>query len=803
MKKFLAILLSASIIVGMVVMPTYAATGTVFTPIQGFEGSLASGTDYWMYTGNPGLRLSASTDTAAPLNSNETTLTSSAFKVTVDTTAGSNPGSWQEFVIKNPLYGTSLSTSQPTSFEYYIDTTNITIGIAVRAWFLTSSGTRYELPDGNASFTYNYQSSAGGTFSQATGGYRSVWFNGSGGFKKGFLKFNISDYKNGGGQSLTDITTVDRVVFSMSISGISNGTSFYIDSLNFSGNDTIKVHSSIESFEGTNSGNAGLYSQTGPILSFDSSNGTYDHSETSSKSSKALKVTFDTTQGSWQEYYVSNYFSGRSIPGAQPTQMELYLDTTYLTKGINIGVSLITSAGKYQLSNTANSFTCYKQSAIGTPAVSASEGYGGVWFNGSGGFKKGFIRFNLSDFKLNGSSITDFTTVTKIVFSSGSNQMNNGEYYFVDSLNFIGQDTLNITEYKTNILNLNSRTLGSVNLSTDSQFFLDGSNASTASIVDVAGEKAISISKTASGWNNYVFTPTFVDYSASNFLEFYVDTTGMAAAGWFSLSPYIFTTSNMRYDLPGYGGYVNNSYSTMADGQTTWTNQLGSYNSLGNGVQNFKGMVRIPLAQFIQSYYYANPQPAATQSGYATLLANLNTSKITRLGFGYGSTGTLVIKNIAIIKLSSYIDTYAPEIRAEGYAQKMTSISDIANNSTLRRSHNVDVRILFNEGTATLNGNSFTSATALPAITKSYTLIATDSANNSSTINFDYIINGEVNGDGSIDLTDLVAVKTHLLKISPLTGINNTAADVDANSTISISDLIAIKKYLLSVGTLE
>ena len=61
------------------------------------------------------------------------------------------------------------------------------------------------------------------------------------------------------------------------------------------------------------------------------------------------------------------------------------------------------------------------------------------------------------------------------------------------------------------------------------------------------------------------------------------------------------------------------------------------------------------------------------------------------------------------------------------------------------------------------------------------------------------IIYGDVSGDGAIDVTDLVAVKKHLLKISLLTGSFAKAADTQNKGSVTVVDLLAVKKSVLNV----
>ena len=58
-------------------------------------------------------------------------------------------------------------------------------------------------------------------------------------------------------------------------------------------------------------------------------------------------------------------------------------------------------------------------------------------------------------------------------------------------------------------------------------------------------------------------------------------------------------------------------------------------------------------------------------------------------------------------------------------------------------------------------------------------------------------VTGDTNGDGNITITDMLAVKSHLLKKSTLTGAAAKAADTSGDKAISITDFIQIKAHIL------
>lgn len=68
---------------------------------------------------------------------------------------------------------------------------------------------------------------------------------------------------------------------------------------------------------------------------------------------------------------------------------------------------------------------------------------------------------------------------------------------------------------------------------------------------------------------------------------------------------------------------------------------------------------------------------------------------------------------------------------------------------------------------------------------------------------FTLIIYGDLDSDGDITITDLSAIKQHLLNSLPLVGAFKTAGDTNGVGNISISDLIVLKKHLLGIFTIE
>ena len=59
------------------------------------------------------------------------------------------------------------------------------------------------------------------------------------------------------------------------------------------------------------------------------------------------------------------------------------------------------------------------------------------------------------------------------------------------------------------------------------------------------------------------------------------------------------------------------------------------------------------------------------------------------------------------------------------------------------------------------------------------------------------VVTGDVNGDGNITVTDMLAIKSHILKKTTLTGAAALAADVSGDGGISVTDFIQAKSHIL------
>lgn len=64
------------------------------------------------------------------------------------------------------------------------------------------------------------------------------------------------------------------------------------------------------------------------------------------------------------------------------------------------------------------------------------------------------------------------------------------------------------------------------------------------------------------------------------------------------------------------------------------------------------------------------------------------------------------------------------------------------------------------------------------------------------------LIYGDINGDGNVDLVDMLYQKRHILGISTLSGVRAMAADINQKDGVDIVDMLYIKRQILGIGSI-
>ena len=67
---------------------------------------------------------------------------------------------------------------------------------------------------------------------------------------------------------------------------------------------------------------------------------------------------------------------------------------------------------------------------------------------------------------------------------------------------------------------------------------------------------------------------------------------------------------------------------------------------------------------------------------------------------------------------------------------------------------------------------------------------------------YQLLVYGDVNGDGKISSTDLLAVQKHILRMQELSGVYLTACDANHDGRFTATDLLVIQKHILKLDEL-
>lgn len=70
------------------------------------------------------------------------------------------------------------------------------------------------------------------------------------------------------------------------------------------------------------------------------------------------------------------------------------------------------------------------------------------------------------------------------------------------------------------------------------------------------------------------------------------------------------------------------------------------------------------------------------------------------------------------------------------------------------------------------------------------------------TATYTIVVTGDTNGDGKTTVTDMIAIKAHILSKTDLEGASLTAADTSGDSKVTITDFIQVKAKILNKGNI-
>ena len=140
-----------------------------------------------------------------------------------------------------------------------------------------------------------------------------------------------------------------------------------------------------------------------------------------------------------------------------------------------------------------------------------------------------------------------------------------------------------------------------------------------------------------------------------------------------------------------------------------------------------------------------------------------------------------------------------PNVNAGNYKLSSNAVTNITQQTSLTA---------FSAGLTLLQGATISFSNSLgTAISDLSTSVKTGTivniTNNGITDPYSMLIYGDVNGDGAVNLSDLVSIRNCLLGTSPLSSVQQAAGDLYGEGGITLNDLVGVMAYVVQSGTIN
>ena len=261
------------------------------------------------------------------------------------------------------------------------------------------------------------------------------------------------------------------------------------------------------------------------------------------------------------------------------------------------------------------------------------------------------------------------------------------------------------------------------------------------------------------------------------------------------------TFGSKMYDLPfifTIPVYKNMPEKALLPSEKNPINYLKTLTVNGKSVSNFNSLKT--------AYSITLPSNVGSVSVGATVIeskskvSGIGTIKITKNGQVIPVTvtaqnGDKLVYNITVkltdaesMTLDDTINNIKSGTFKDGYITGLTNTSTIIKAVT-------DVNELADVKVTDLNGKE-----ASDSVGTGYKVTITVGEESKT---FEVVIYGDTNGDGEIDILDLLRVQKHILKASTLNETQIKASDVSKDGTVDILDLLKVQKHILGASTIK